>query len=65
MALILPRWRQPSRMHDRTRERTGDRKEARSMSRSWDKKVVVVLHHVPDSEDFDGGYEAVTMTRGQ
>jgi hypothetical protein len=31
------------------------------MSKHWGDKVVVVLHHVPESEDFEGGYEAVTM----
>ena len=29
--------------------------------RSWGDKVTVVLHHVPETEDFEGGYEAVTM----
>ena len=32
------------------------------MAETWDEKVTVVLHHVPEDEDFEGGYEAVTMT---
>lgn len=32
------------------------------MSESWSGKVTAVLHHVPESEDFEGGFEAVTMT---
>ncbi len=28
----------------------------------WDDRVTVVLHHVPEDEDYEGGYEAVTMT---
>ena len=32
------------------------------MSSSWGEKVTVVLHHIPESEDFEGGFEAVTMT---
>lgn len=28
----------------------------------WGEKVTVVLHRVPETEDFEGGYEAVTMT---
>jgi len=31
------------------------------MSERWGNKVVVVLHHVPESEEFEGGHEAVTM----
>lgn len=31
------------------------------MSESWGEKVAMVLHHVPESEDFEGGFEAVTM----
>ncbi len=27
----------------------------------WDEEVTVVLHHVPESEGYEGGYEAVTM----
>ena len=27
----------------------------------WGEKVAVVLHHVPESEEYEGGYEAVTM----
>jgi hypothetical protein len=29
--------------------------------RGWDETVTVLLHHVPDSEEFEGGYEAETM----
>ena len=29
--------------------------------KSWGHKVTVVLHHVPETEGFEGGYEAVTM----
>lgn len=32
------------------------------MSAAWGGKVTVVLHRVPESEEFEGGYEAVTMT---
>ncbi len=28
----------------------------------WDERVTVVVHHMPDTEDFEGGYEAVTVT---
>ena len=28
----------------------------------WNDRVTVVLHHEPESEDYEGGYEAVTMT---
>ncbi len=28
----------------------------------WPEGVTVVLHHVPEDESFEGGYEAVTMT---
>ena len=28
---------------------------------SWGEKVAVVVHHVPESEEYEGGYEAVTM----
>lgn len=31
------------------------------MSGSWGERVTVVLHRVPESEDFEGGYEAVTI----
>lgn len=27
----------------------------------WGTTVTVVLHHVPEDEDFEGGFEAVTM----
>ena len=33
-----------------------------NMYRHWEEKVTVVLHYVPESEDFEGGFEAVTMT---
>lgn len=39
------------------------RKEVVSVSESWGEKVTVVLHQVPESEDFEGGFEAVTMMR--
>jgi hypothetical protein len=29
--------------------------------RSWGDKVTVVLHHIPESEESEGEYEAVTM----
>lgn len=29
---------------------------------SWGERVAVVVHRVPETEDFEGGYEAVTMT---
>lgn len=28
---------------------------------NWGEIVTVVLHYVPESEDFEGGFEAVTM----
>lgn len=28
----------------------------------WEEKVAVVLHRVPETGDFEGGFEAVTMT---
>ena len=31
------------------------------MNEAWGEKVMVVLHHVPEDEDFEGGFEAVTM----
>lgn len=31
------------------------------MSERWEEKVTVVLHHVPESEDYEGGFEDVTM----
>lgn len=31
------------------------------MSKGWSDKVTVVSHHVPESEGYEGGYEAVTM----
>lgn len=32
------------------------------LSEVWGEKVSAVLHHVPEDEDFEGGYEAETMT---
>lgn len=29
---------------------------------SWGERVTVVVHRVPETEGFEGGYEAVTMT---
>ena len=31
------------------------------MSEGWGDRVTVVLHNVPETEDFKGGFEAVTM----
>ena len=31
------------------------------MTEGWGGKVTVVIHHVPESEDYEGGFEAVTM----
>lgn len=31
------------------------------MSDGWEEKVTVVLHYVPESKDYEGGFEAVTM----
>lgn len=28
----------------------------------WSRRVTVVVHRLPETEDFEGGYEAVTMT---
>lgn len=33
------------------------------MNEGCGEKVMVVLHHVPEDEDFKGGFEAVTMMR--
>lgn len=30
--------------------------------KEWGEQVTVVLHHIPESEEGEGGYEAVTMT---
>ncbi len=30
-------------------------------SGSWDEKVTIMLHHVPEDEGFEGGFEAVTL----
>ncbi len=32
------------------------------MNENWGEKVTIVLHHVPESEDFEGGFEAVAMS---
>lgn len=31
------------------------------MSNTWNEAVTVVLHHVPEDEHYEGGYEAVTV----
>lgn len=31
------------------------------MREGWDEQLTVVVYHVPESEDFEGGFEAVTM----
>lgn len=31
------------------------------MTEAWGGKVTVVVHHVPESADYEGGFEAVTM----
>ncbi len=31
------------------------------MADEWSDEVMVVMHHVPESEDYEGGYEATTM----
>jgi hypothetical protein len=31
------------------------------LTETWGGKVTVVIHHVPESEDYEGGFEAVTM----
>jgi hypothetical protein len=31
------------------------------LTETWGDKVTVVVHHVPESEDYEGGFEAVTM----
>lgn len=31
------------------------------MTETWNGKVTVVVHHVPETEDYEGGFEAVTM----
>ncbi len=32
------------------------------MTEIWEEKVTVVVHRVPESEGFEGGFEATTMT---
>jgi hypothetical protein len=32
-----------------------------TISESWDKKATVMLHHVAESEDQEGGFKAVTI----
>jgi hypothetical protein len=32
------------------------------LTEAWGSKATVVVHHVPESEDYEGGFEAVTMT---
>ncbi len=29
--------------------------------KEWGEKVTIMLHHVPESDEFEGGYEAVTI----
>lgn len=31
------------------------------MDERWGDRVTVIVHHILESEDFEGGYEAVTM----
>lgn len=31
------------------------------MSEQWGDKVTVIVHRIPEAEDFEGGYEAATM----
>lgn len=31
------------------------------MTDAWDDEVTVMMHHIPESEDYEGGYEATTM----
>lgn len=31
------------------------------MKEAWGGRVTVAIYHVPESEDFEGGFEAVTM----
>jgi hypothetical protein len=33
-----------------------------ALSEVWGKEVAAVLHYVPEDADFEGGYEAETMT---
>ena len=37
------------------------RKVIERLTEAWGGKVTVVVHYVPESEDFEGGCEAVTM----
>lgn len=32
------------------------------MSSTWGERVTVVLHYVAETEEYEGGFEAVTMT---
>lgn len=32
------------------------------MNEGWGERVTVMLHRVPESEEYEGGFEAVTMT---
>ncbi len=31
------------------------------MSEGWGERITIVLHHVPEDEGFEGGFEAVTV----
>lgn len=31
------------------------------IERGWGEKVTIVLHHAPENEGFEGGFEAVTI----
>ena len=34
----------------------------RAVKSVWDERVIVVLHRVPEDEEFEGGFEATTLT---
>ncbi len=39
-----------------------NRKENGRLTEAWGDTVTVVIHHVPETEDYEGGFEAVAMT---
>lgn len=40
-----------------------DREDCEQLTEAWGDKVTVVVRHIPESEDHEGSFEAVTMTR--
>lgn len=56
----------PSGVSRETSSRMGRKavgEEGIALSQVWGEEVSAVLHHVPEDEGFEGGYEAETMAR--